>query len=185
MIQPAELLQVQQTADELFSEAEVEQAIDRCAAAAATQIAGRSPVVLVVMNGGITFADRLLTRWSFPLELDYIHFTRYDGTTQGGDNKQIAKPRTPLQDRHVVVVDDIYDEGLTLEKINHWVVEQGAASVTSVVLTTKQHDRQKTSYQADYAALEVPDRYVFGYGMDYKGWLRNARGIYAVKENLL
>lgn len=185
MSQPTELLQVQQTADELFSEQAVEQAIDRCASAAAAQLAGRSPVVLVVMNGAITFADRLLARWSFPLELDYIHFTRYDGATQGGENKQIAKPRTALQGRHVVVVDDIYDEGLTLEKIHAWVKTQNAASVTSIVLTKKLHDRQKSDYQADYAALEVPDRYVFGYGMDYKGWLRNARGIYAVKEQWL
>lgn len=185
MPQPSELLAVQQTAEKLFSELAVEQAIDQCAIDAAAQLSALSPVVLVVMNGGVTFADRLLNRWRFPLQLDYIHFTRYDGATEGGENKHIASPRTPLQNRHVVIVDDIFDEGLTLATIKDWVLEQGAQSVASVVLTEKDHDRQKTAYRADYVALKVPDRYVFGYGMDYKGWLRNARGIYAVKADLL
>ena len=182
---PNELSAVLATADELFSEAAVEAAIDDCAAKASRQLANLSPVVLVVMNGGISFADRLLARWSFPLELDYIHFTRYDGATQGGEQKEIAKPRTALNGRHVVVVDDIFDEGLTLANIQQWVLAQGASSVVSVVLTEKLHDRQKTDYRADYVALQVPDRYVFGFGMDYQGWLRNSRGIYAVKDELL
>jgi len=180
-----DLQAVLNTADELFPESAVEQAITVCADAAAAKLADQAPVVLVVMNGGMSFADRLLARWSFPLELDYIHFTRYDGATQGGSNKQIANPRTPLQGRHVVVVDDIFDEGLTLADIHDWVLRQGASAVTSIVLTEKLHDRQKTDYRADYVALQVPDRYVFGYGMDYYGWLRNIRGIYAVQEALL
>lgn len=171
---------IHERADCLYNEAAVETAIAECAAKAAQKIAGGQPLVLAVMNGGLTFTDRLLAHWNFPLELDYIHFTRYDGATAGGKNKQIATPRTGIQGRHVVVVDDIFDEGLTLANIVDWARANGASQVTSVILTNKQHDRKKTSYRPDFSALEVADRYVYGYGMDYKGWMRNQRGIYAV-----
>lgn len=167
-------------ADCLYGEAAVEQAIADCAAEAAVYLADKSPVVLAVMIGGLPFTDRLLAHWDFPLELDYIHVTRYDGEIKGGDNKQIAEPRTPLTGRHVVVVDDIFDEGLTLDWIVKWAKSKGAASVTSVILADKQHERKQTEYRPTYSALSVVDRYVYGYGMDYRGWLRNKRGIFAV-----
>ena len=180
-----ELEQVHQTAECLFDEKAVEQAIARCATEAAEALQAQSPLLLVVMNGGLTFADRLLAHWDFPLELDYIHFTRYDGATRGGKNKTIALPRTPLKGRNVAVIDDIFDEGLTLQDIVLWAREQGAASVTSMILADKQHNRKQTSYRPDYVALDVEDKYVYGYGMDYKGWMRNKRGIYAVAKEFL
>lgn len=176
-----ELDRIHADADCLYSEVAVEEAVAQCAAAAGADLQDKSPVVLAVMNGGLTFTDRLLSHWDFPLQLDYIHFTRYDGKTLGGENKQIAEPRTPVAGRHVVVVDDIFDEGLTLAAIVAWAKAQGAETVSSVILADKQHDRKQTSYRPDYVALEVVDRYVYGFGMDYKGWMRNKRGIYAVK----
>jgi hypoxanthine phosphoribosyltransferase len=177
-----ELTMVEANADCLYSETAVEQAIAECAKRAASQIASLAPVVLTVMNGGLSFADRLLAHWDFPLELDYIHFSRYDGALSGGQNKQIAEPQTPINGRHVVVVDDIFDEGLTLTAVVDWAKAKGASGVTTVILADKQHQRKQTNYQPDYVALTVPDRYVYGFGMDYKGWLRNKRGIYALAE---
>lgn len=176
-----ELAAIHAASDCLFTEEAVEVAVKGCAERVAQEIANMAPVVLAVMNGGLTFTDRLLSHWDFPLELDYIHFTRYDGATTGGTNKRVAKPRTDISNRQVVVVDDIFDEGLTLASIVDWASENGAANVTSVILADKQHDRKLTDYRPNYVALEVADRYVYGFGMDYKGWMRNKRGIYAVK----
>lgn len=184
MISTAELERVHANADCLYEEAVVEEAITKCAEQTAAEIASLSPVVLPVMNGGLSFADRLLAHWDFPLELDYIHFSRYRGELSGGQNKQIAEPQTLIEGRHVVVVDDIFDEGLTLAAIVDWAKAKGASGVTTVILADKQHQRKQTSYRPDYVALTLPDRYVYGFGMDYKGWLRNKRGIYALAESV-
>lgn len=168
-------------ADCLYDEQAVESAIANCAAAAAAVLETEAPVVLAVMNGGLSFTDRLLSHWDFSLQLDYIHVSRYQGATSGGENQHIAMPKTPLKGRHVVIVDDIFDEGVTLEAIVAWANNEGATEVTSVILADKQHDRKQTPYRPDFVALEVADRYVYGFGMDYQGWMRNKRGIYAVK----
>ena len=93
----------------------------------------------------------------------------------------MAKPTVDLKDRAVIVLDDILDEGLTLEEIVNYCKEAGASEVACAVLINKKHDRKKGGLEADYVGLEIEDRYIFGYGMDYKGFLRNADGIYAIK----
>jgi hypoxanthine phosphoribosyltransferase len=123
----------------------------------------------------------LLLRLGFPLRLDYVHATRYRGTTRGGELEWIKRPRTSLRDEHVLIVDDIFDEGITLELIARHCRAQGARSVHSAVLVEKQRARQ-CDYRPDFVGLEVADRYVFGMGMDYKEYLRNVAGIYAVAD---
>ena len=117
-----------------------------------------------------------------PLQYDYIHATRYAGKTRGGELNWVAESGISLEDRHVLIIDDINDEGLTLAAIVKHCKEKNPLSVKTVVLVDKQHDR-KQGAPADYVGLSVEDRYVFGYGMDYKGYLRNAPGIFAVKDS--
>jgi hypoxanthine phosphoribosyltransferase len=93
-----------------------------------------------------------------------------------------ALPQLPFLDRVVLVVDDILDEGHTLQAILNAIRAQGAREVFTAVLVDKQHDRKASpDLKADFVGLEAPDRYLFGYGMDYKEYWRNAAGIYAVK----
>ncbi len=176
-----EVEQVRREADCLWSSGEVEAALDQMATALSEQIAESHPLLLTVMNGAVIPMGYLLTRLDFPLQVDYVHATRYGKELVGGTLEWIASPRIALENRTVVIVDDIHDEGGTLEALRIWAQEQGAAEVITVTLVTKLHDR-KIAPPSDFNALTVPDRYVFGFGMDYKGYLRNMSGIYALRE---
>ncbi|OOZ42047.1 hypoxanthine-guanine phosphoribosyltransferase [Solemya pervernicosa gill symbiont] len=176
--------QAQQTLDEaecLYTEAEVGAALDRMAAQISDDLADQNPLVLVVMNGAMIPASHLLSRLNFPLQHDYLHATRYCGETRGGELTWKAHPTISLKERVVLVFDDIYDEGITLAAIIKKCREEGASRVFSAVLVDKKHDR-KTPIPIDYTGLEVGDRFVFGCGMDYKEYLRNVPGIYALKS---
>ncbi|WP_298635474.1 hypoxanthine-guanine phosphoribosyltransferase [uncultured Umboniibacter sp.] len=165
----------------LFDHQTVCGAIERLAAALNRDFTDKQPVVLVVMTGGAIVAGHLLPQLSFPLELDYIHATRYQGKMTGEKVRWLVQPQISLIGRDVLIVDDIHDVGLTLGEINSYCLERGANSVTSAVLLLKNHPR-KASVPCDYHALEVGDRFVFGFGMDYKGLWRNAPGIFALSK---
>lgn len=175
-------LKVFEQADLLYSEDEVEAVITHMAAEISAKLSNSNPLVLCVMTGGMIAAGKLLTQLHFPLQVDYIHVTRYGDATQGGELHWVTKPVFALKDRVVLVIDDILDEGLTLAAIIEECRAAGAPEVYSAALVDKLHDR-KHGMCADFVGLPVVDRYVFGYGMDYHGYWRNAPGIYAVKDN--
>ncbi len=164
----------------LYSEQEVEMAIDAMASVISGRLHGRNPILLCVMNGGLILTGRLAVRLKFPLQMDYLHATRYRNKTRGADLHWERYPSISLEGRLVVVIDDILDEGDTLAAVVAYCQAQGAREVLSAVLVDKQHDRKTTNLKADFVGLEVPDYYLYGYGMDYKGYLRNAPGIFAV-----
>jgi len=174
--------QIMREADCLYTEAEVEAAIARVGAQITADMAEMNPVVFCVMNGGLIFAGKLLAHLKFPLESSYLHATRYRNQTSGGDLFWKAKPEVSFMDRHVLIIDDILDEGHTLSAIVDFCHHAGARQVHTAVLIDKDHDRKASpGLKANYEGLPCVDRYVFGYGMDYKGYWRNAAGIYAVK----
>ncbi len=178
----AHIRQVMAEADCLYSNAEVEVAIDTMAAAINSEMGESNPVVFCVMNGGLIFSGKLLPKLDFPLELSYLHATRYRNETSGGELFWKAKPEISFIDRDVLVIDDILDEGHTLGAIIDFCRHAGARNVRIAVLVDKTHDRKaRPDLKADYVGMPCIDRYVFGYGMDYKGYWRNAPGIYAVK----
>lgn len=166
--------------DIVWREEDVTRALDRMAAEIDAAVGERFPVIVCVMLGGLIPAARLLARFEFPLEIDYVHATRYRGGTKGHDLHWKAKPATALAGREVLVVDDILDEGVTLRGVLDYCEAQGASAVYSAVLVDKQHGRTKAVARADFTGLEVDDRYVFGCGMDYKGSFRNLRSIHAL-----
>lgn len=175
------LRQVMTNAQCLFSEREVEQALDVLAAKISAALGDSNPLILCVMNGGIILTGRLAPRLNFLLQMDYIHATRYREQLQGSDLQWRVTPATDVKGRTVLVLDDIFDEGETLAGIKSWCEGKGAAAVYTAVLVDKQHDRKTASLKkADFTALTAEDKYLFGYGMDYKGYWRNAPGIYAV-----
>ena len=169
-------------ADLLVSESEVEGAIKRLALEITSQLKDSRPVLLCVMNGGLIFTGQLLTKLVFPLEVDYVHATRYGHETNGANLQWTVKPQLDLKGRCVLLLDDILDEGVTLAAIAEYCRAQGAAEVLMAVLVEKLHLRKVTpGMRPDFTGIEVGDRFLFGYGLDYKGYWRNAPGIYAVK----
>ena len=169
--------QVADRADCLATREVMEAALDRMAAAITARLAGTDPLVLCVMTGGVVVAGLLLPRLNFPLRLSYVHASRYRGATSGGALAWHYRPSDDIRGEQVLVLDDILDEGLTLDAVIHACRDDGAAGVHSAVLVEK--DRPHVC-QADVVGLVVPDRYLYGYGLDYKGYFRNAPGIYAV-----
>ena len=143
------------------------------------------PVFLTVMHGALPFAGQLaleLGARGLDLQFDYLHATRYRGSNQGGELVWKHRPATALYGRRVLIADDILDEGHTLAEVRRWCIEQGATDVRIAALTVKDHDRCVAGLQADYVGLHLPDRYVFGFGMDYHEQGRNLPGIYALKD---
>ncbi len=178
-----EIHQIKQEALLLHDQQQVEAALDTMAADISSKLADSNPLVLCVINGGIIATGKLLPRLDFPLTLDSIHASRYRNSTSGSEIHWLFKPTTPLIGRTVLIVDDILDEGHTLRAIVDWCLEQGAAAVYTAALLDKDLACPKPIV-ADFIGLSVANHYLFGYGMDYKGYLRNAAGIYACKETL-
>ncbi|MDX1756362.1 MAG: hypoxanthine-guanine phosphoribosyltransferase [Marinobacter sp.] len=178
----AEMNQVLAEADCLVPEPQVHAAIDRMANAITARLKDRNPLLFCVMNGGLILTGQLLPRLPFPVQAEYLHATRYRQETTGGILEWKLRPEQELKDRTVLIVDDILDEGTTLDAIADFCQAHGAAEVLTAVLVDKQHDRKaRPGLKADFTGLEVEDRFLFGFGMDYKGYWRNAPGIYAVK----
>ena len=172
--------------DVIHDRASIERTIAAMAQRIHADYADSVPVYLTVMHGGMPFAAQLALAigalGGLDLEFDYLHATRYRGATSGGEIAWKHRPATPLQGRRVLLVDDIVDEGHTLAAVRAWVREQGALDVRIAALAVKAHDRCVPGLVADYAGLVVPDRYVFGYGLDYYEQGRNLPAIYALQE---
>jgi hypoxanthine phosphoribosyltransferase len=178
---PADARQILADAELLVPEARVGQAIDELAKAITSRLKDADPLVLTVMGGAVIFAGQLLPRLAFPLSVDYLHATRYGDATRGGELTWLAEPRTAVAGRVVLVLDDILDEGITLAAIKARLLALGARECLVAVLTEKQLAHAKP-IQADFVGLRLPDRYVFGCGMDIKGAWRNLPSIYAIRE---
>ncbi len=177
-----DMQQIFADADCLHPADAVEREISRMAAEINAAFGQLNPLVYCVMKGGLIFAGKILPLLNFPMQLGYIHATRYRDATTGKELDWKVPPSEDMTDRHVVLLDDILDEGATLKVIVEYCKAEGAARVYSAVLVDKKHDRKcDPNMQCDFVGLQVVDRYLFGYGMDYKGYWRNAPGIYAVK----
>ncbi|HSD17349.1 MAG TPA: hypoxanthine-guanine phosphoribosyltransferase [Thermomonas sp.] len=181
-----ELADALATAQVVFDKATLETAIARMAADIRPDYAdGEVPLYITVMHGGQPFATQLafaLGERGLDLQFDYLHATRYRGQTTGSGLAWLHRPATPMRGRKVLLADDILDEGHTLLAIKRWCEDQGAAEVSIAVLAVKVHDRCVDGICADYVGVEVPDAYVFGYGMDFHEQGRNLPAIYALGE---
>lgn len=183
MLQPEQIIKMRDEAEIIFSAADVAAAVDRVAAEinACPAIAGTNPLLLCVMTGGVVFTGQLMTRLDFPLDFDYLHVTRYGQDITGGALSWRAAPWKSVKERTVLVVDDILDEGVTLAVVRERLLQMGATAVFTAVLADKENGKKKP-IAADFTALSVPDRFVFGYGMDAHGAWRNLPAIHAMKE---
>ena len=170
-----------ETAELLYGGDEVRAAVDRMARDIAAKLRDEFPVVLSVMGGAAIFTGQLLPQLRFPLEFGAIEVTRYNNDIQGRDITWTLAPRDNVRDRVVLVIDDILDEGVTLAAIRKRLLEMGARKVLCAVFADKDLGRTKP-ISADFVGVRVPNRYVFGFGMDAYGLWRNLPEIYALKD---
>lgn len=167
---------------QLYTLAQIDSALDGMAQQITRDYAGKNPLCIVVMNGGVVFAGQLLPKLHFPLEIDYLHATRYRGEFKGSDAIHwLAKPNCSLKGRDVLILDDILDAGVTLAEIMKFCLAHDAKSVHCAVLINKEVEKSPDGVRTpDYFGLRAPNRYLFGYGMDFQESWRNAPGIYAL-----
>ena len=167
----------------LYNDVEVNKIISDIGKAITNELKTSNPIVMPVMIGGLIFAGKLIKKLDFPLQIDYIHATRYSGDTHGGKLNWLKKPDKPLSNETILLVDDILDEGITLSEIIKYCYSKGAKKVFSAVLVEKILDHKKPIRDIDFVGFTIPNVYVFGYGMDYCEYHRNAAGIYAVRKS--
>lgn len=178
---PQEARRILAEAEQVCSAEAIQVAIDRLAGEITAQLADSYPLVLTVMRGALVFAGQLLPRLDFPLESDYLHATRYGPDCTGGELCWAIEPRQSLAGRTVLVLDDVLDEGLTLAAIREKLLGQGAAACWLAVLAEKDTGRPKP-VSADFTGVRLPNRFLFGCGMDVRGAWRNLPAIYAIRD---
>jgi hypoxanthine phosphoribosyltransferase len=181
-ITPEQAWQVLRSADEVCSATAVLSAVQRMGDEITVRLHDRVPLVLNVMRGSVIFVGHLLPLLHFPLDFDYLEVTRYRDTTVGGEISWKVSPGADVAGRVVLVVDDILDEGHTLAAVRGKLLAAGAREFYSAVFAQKETGRAKP-ISADFIGIRVPNRYVFGFGMDVKGAWRNLPAVYAVKED--
>ncbi len=181
MLAPEQAWKILESAEQVCSAATVAQAVTRIAAEIARVLADANPLVLSVMDGAVVFTGQLLPLLRFPLDYDYLHLTRYGNATAGGRIEWKAFPFKAVAGRVVLVVDDILDEGYTMAEIRARVLAAGAQRCFCAVFADKDIGKSKP-IAADFVGVSLPNRYVFGFGMDVKGAWRNLPEIYAVKR---
>ncbi|MDO8311652.1 MAG: hypoxanthine-guanine phosphoribosyltransferase [Sideroxyarcus sp.] len=168
-------------AELLFSADEVRKALHHVAAQINATLTDQHPLVLSVMGGAVVFTGQILPLLDFPLDFDYLHVSRYGNDKQGGELHWKVAPRENVRGKVVLVLDDVLDEGHTMHAIKQRVMELGATKFYCAVFADKIHGKTKP-IRADFVGMELPNRFVFGYGMDIHGAWRNLPAIYAVKE---
>lgn len=167
----------------LYTLSDINQALDCMALEITDTLKDTNLLVLCVMTGALITTGHLVTRLPFPLELDYLHATRYRGATRGGDLHWLVEPRKKIADRTILIIDDIMDGGLTLAAIIDYCRQAQAKAVYSAVLVSKNRPREPgVDFEPNFVGLTTEDKYLFGFGLDYDDYLRNVPGIYAVNH---
>ena len=167
--------------DQIAGAEEVQAAVRRVAAEIEQRLSSAYPLVLAVMGGAVIFAGQVLPLLRFPLDFDYIHASRYGAATRGAGVDWKVTPPDLARGRTVLVLDDILDHGETMSVIRERLLALGAKEFYCAVLVEKMLGKEKP-IAADFVGLRIPDRFVFGCGMDAKGYWRNLPEIRAMKE---
>jgi len=177
-----EIKSVQAEAECIFTAQYIEHRVLELASQFNQDFKSLNPIFICILNGGLPFTGALISKLNFPLQLYYLHLSRFQCDLSGNDIRCIAHPQLDLEGKVVVFLDDILDVGISLLAANEFWLEQVASLVKSAVLLKKKLNTDIQIGNADYIGFECPNSYVFGYGMDYKNYLRNLNGIYALKN---
>ena len=179
------LQQIVSQAKLLHSEVDIEDAIDNVARSITTELEHSNPIFICVLVGALILSGKLVEKLSFPLQLDYAHATRYGDDANGANNVNwLAKPSLPLSNRNIVLIDDVLDGGLTLAAIKEYCEQQNCKKVYTAVLLDKPSGRKPGGIdKPDFKGITIGDHWLIGTGLDYKGYLRNLTGIYAMDKS--
>ena len=177
-----DLQQILNKSDLIYTQTEIAAAVIQMAAVTDQLLAGTRPIVIAVMNGGMPLTADLIRALKIYSRLDYLQVARYQDKTVGGQLHWHKQPQHALAGETVLLVDDIFDEGDTLQELVSYCKAQGAKQIFSAVLLYKNKQQRKHTLMPDVIGLEVADRYVYGYGMDYQGYFRDLADIYALRE---
>jgi hypoxanthine phosphoribosyltransferase len=161
---------------EFISEEHVQQKVQSLAIAISEAYSGKEPVFLPVLNGSFMFAADLLKWISIPCKVSFVKVSSYDGMSSTGQLKTLIGLDESLFKQDVIIIEDIVDTGLTLEKIVAELKSLGTRSVEVVSLLLKKPAREK-GITVKFAGFEIDDEFVLGYGLDYDGYGRNCRQI--------
>jgi len=167
--------------EQLLAPEVVEQAVARVAGEITAALSEERPVLLAVMRGAVVFSGKLLPLLPFPLDFDYVDATRYGSATRGGELDWRVDVPAAVRNRTVLVIDDILDEGHTLAAIRSRLLDAGARRVLIAVFADKDLGKAKP-VAADFIGTSLPNRYVFGFGLDVRGWWRNLPAVYALRQ---
>lgn len=171
-------LRILEHSDTLIEPAQVTAGISQMASDISQQLGDCFPLVLAVMGGATVFTGMLLPLLNFPLEFDYLHLSRYQGTGGGAMQWRVA-PQESVRDRTVLVLDDLLDDGATMAAIRDRLLDMGAQAFFCAVLCEKELAVPSKPLVPDFRGFTVPDRHIFGCGMDTQGYWRNLPSIRA------
>lgn len=169
-------------AELLLTEKQIEQVFDRLSVQIKEDFSEKTPLILAVMKGGYFAASELIKRLDFPLEFDYLEATRYGKNTSGASLRWLHQPETQIESRDIILVDDVFDQGVTLAEISTYLLKSGVKSLKSLVLIEKQLEDRSTDFYPNYVGAKLPNKFLFGCGMDIGGFWRNLPQVYATKE---
>ena len=185
MSAPLDLQNILQHSRCIFTAEEIEAALNRLANSLQVALEHKNPIFLCAMNGALIFMGHLVTKLNFLLQMDYVHLKRYENNRPGESVEWLSSPHLSLKGRHVVIVEDILDSGLTLQAVEEYCYAQKAAQVYTLVLLDKPSGRMPGGLaSADFVGLTVKENlFLYGFGLDYDHYLRNLPAIYALNED--
>ena len=164
-----------------ISEEEIQKQVERIAIEMNENLAQKDPIFLGILNGAFMFASDLYKQLSFPCQITFLKLASYSGTKSTGSVKQLIGINMELQDRVVVVLEDIVDTGVTLETI---LRQLSGFQPSEIQVATFLHKPEATirEVKLDYVGIEIPNDFIVGYGLDYDGYGRNLKEIYQLAD---
>lgn len=175
----AQITVLDKTFESYISHNQIEEAVQKIAGKMEKELAGKNPLFLVILNGAFMFAGDLFKNLHFPAEISFVKFASYSGTNSTGAVKQLIGLNEDLDGRVVVLVEDIVDTGISMEKILKVLDSKNPAEIKISTLLFKP-DAYIKDFKIDYIGLEIPNDFIVGYGLDYNGQARNFKDIYKI-----
>jgi hypoxanthine phosphoribosyltransferase len=157
----------------------IEAAVQKMAIEINQDYEGKNPLFLAILNGSFVFAADLIRKITIPCQISFVKLSSYSGTASTEDIKELIGLNEDIKGRHIIIVEDIVDTGLTLETFLQGLEKFEPASVKLACFTFKKEAFQK-SFRIDYLGITIPNDFVVGYGLDYDGYGRNLPDIYKI-----